>query len=547
MSRIFVIILNMSYTASIVILAVLLLRFFLKPAPKIFSYVLWLAAFLRLLCPIALHTDWGLIPAEKLVEIGDSKTFVWENDDGRLKGFKELYEVYNSYDLERINDTEGAENVWYKGKEYSLKKVNGFFKKAGGIWTGITVIWEIGVILLIVYGAASYFIFTLRLKKYGINNVWEEETENNGFTVVISDRIKTPFVAGALRPALLTVPVKPVIYLPKGLDRVQSKMIMEHEKMHIRRKDYLMKPIAYLALCLHWFNPLVWLAFYYMEQDMEISCDEAVLKKIGYDNNKEYARTLLAFSGQHDAKFGCPIGFGENSVKTRIKKAVEQKDAKKWVVITAAVIVSAAVILLLVNRNDIGQEPSAAVQEASHADQEQSGNNGVAGTDENAEVIYLPEEKITTTVIAPETTQRVDHFYDPAQSDEENNMTDDGALEAAEGKTDYSEAEYIYEETNAVGIMKNSVLRAVEKYESFGLSGEVYENDYQLYFNGEPIRFFADNEYGWNSDKFSGVVLSRPASDENGRTGVMTQYDENGSVVGMIQLSEEELNNLLGD
>ncbi len=547
MSRIFVIILNMSYTASIVILAVLLLRFFLKPAPRIFSYVLWLAAFLRLLCPIALHTDWGLIPAEKLVEIGDSKTFVWENDDGRLKGFKELYEVYNSYDLERINDTEGAENVWYKGKEYSLQKVNGFFKKAGGIWTGITVIWEIGVILLIVYGVASYFIFTLRLKKYGTNNVCEEETENNGFTVVMSDRIKTPFVAGALRPALLTVPVKPVIYLPKGLDRVQAKMIMEHEKMHIRRKDYLMKPIAYLALCLHWFNPLVWLAFYYMEQDMEISCDEAVLKKIGYDNNKEYARTLLAFSGQRDAKFGCPIGFGENSVKTRIKKAVEQKDAKKWVVITAAVIVSAAVILLLVNRNDMEQEPFAAVQEASHAGQEQSGNNGVAGTDENVEMIYLPEEKITTTAIAPETTQRVDHFYDPVRSDEENNMTDDGALEAAEGKTDYSEAEYIYEETNAVGIMKNSVLRVAGKYESFGLSGEIYENDYQLYFNGEPIRFFADNEYGWNSDNFSGVVLSRPASDENGRTGVMTQYDENGSVVGMIQLSEEELNNLLGD
>ncbi|EOS75627.1 MAG: hypothetical protein OSJ60_16180 [Lachnospiraceae bacterium] len=548
MSRIFVIILNMSYTASIVILAVLLLRFFLKPAPRIFSYVLWLAAFLRLLCPIALHTDWGLIPAEKLVEIGDSKTFVWENDDGRLKGFKELYEVYNSYDLERINDTEGAENVWYKGKEYSLQKVNGFFKKAGGIWTGITVIWEIGVILLIVYGVASYFIFTLRLKKYGTNNVCEEETENNGFTVVMSDRIKTPFVAGALRPALLTVPVKPVIYLPKGLDRVQAKMIMEHEKMHIRRKDYLMKPIAYLALCLHWFNPLVWLAFYYMEQDMEISCDEAVLKKIGYDNNKEYARTLLAFSGQRDAKFGYPIGFGENSVKIRIKKAVEQKKTKKWVVITAAGVVAAAIILLLVNGNDTKQEPSVATEEASYTGQGEDYHNGVAGTDVNEEtIVYLPNEKITTTEIAGETSQTTEHFYYAGQPGEENNLTDDGALEAAEGKTDYSEAEYIYEETNAVGIMKNSVLRVVGKYESFGLSGEIYENDYQLYFNGEPIRFFADNEYGWNSDNFSGVVLSRPASDENGRTGVMTQYDENGSVVGMIQLSEEELNNLLGD
>lgn len=548
MIRIFITVLNMSYVASIVILAVLLLRFVLKPAPRIFSYVLWLAVYLRLLCPISLHTNWGIVPAEKLVEIGDDTNFfVWENDEGRLNGLKELYGVYNAYDLERIDGKAGFEHVWYKGKEYSLQNVNVFFSKVGGIWTGLTAIWGIGVILLMVYGAASYFIFKSRLKKCGTGSVSEGEMENNGFTVVISDKIRTPFVAGALRPALQTVPVKPVIYLPEGLDRMQTKMIMEHEKMHIRRKDYLMKPVAYLTLCLHWFNPLVWFAFYYMEQDMEISCDEAVLKKIGYDNNKEYARTLLAFSGQRDIKFGYPIGFGENSVKKRIKKAVKQRETKKWVTIAAALAAAAAVILLLVDGNFTKQEPSVEVKEASYAGQSEGADNGVAGTDENVEMVYLPDEKIATTAVAPETPKTVDHFFYPAQPEEGNNLTGDKENNTTEGKTDYTEAEYIYEETDATGVMKNSVLRVVEQYESFGLSAEIYENDYQLYFEGEPIRFFADNRDGWNSGNFNGIVLSRPASDENGHTGIMTQYDENGNVVGMIQLSEDRLNQLLGD
>ncbi len=549
MSGLFITILNMSYTASIAILAVLLLRLFLKPAPRIFSYVLWLAVGLRLLCPIALHTDWGLIPAEKLVEIGDNTNlWVWESDKGRVNGLKELYDVYNADESKQIKPDEGSDNVLYNGKEYSLRKVNAFFLKVDNIWTKLAVIWGIGASLLIVYGAASYFILNSRLKKCGKNNAGEYQIENQGFTVIISDKIKTPFVAGALKPARKAAPVIPVIYLPEGLDQVQTKMIMEHEKMHIRRKDYLIKPIAYLALCLHWFNPLVWLAFYCMEQDMEISCDEAVLKKIGYDSNKEYARTLLAFSGERDAKFGYPIGFGENSVKIRIKKAVEQKKTKKWVVITAAVVVAAAVILLLVNGNDTRQEPSLVTGEASGTGQGEGYRNGVAGTDVNEEtIVYLPDEKITTTEIAEEASQTTEHFYYVGQPGEENNLPDDGALVASEGKTDYSEAEYIYEETSAVGIMKNSVLKVVEKYESFGLSAEVFENDYQLYFHGEPIRFFADNEYGWNSDLFSGTVLSRPASDENGHTGVMTQYDENGNVVGMALLSEEEMNKIFGD
>ena len=282
---------------------------------------------------------------------------------------------------------------------------------------------------------------------------------------------------------------------------------------------------------------------------MEISCDEAVLRKVGYENNKEYARTLLAFSRQNGPEFGYPAAFGESSVKTRIKEAVKMKEAKKWVIAAAAVGVFAAAVLLLVNGNLGQQETLAAEADAKAVNIEQSENRegGVRGTDTNEEVVYLPEEHITVTEISPETLESseiTDHHFYSANSDMNESQKADNAGE--KGAAEYSEAEYVYEGTDALSTMKNSVLALVKKYEAFGLSAEIYENDYQLYYNGEPIRFFADNTNGWNSDKFSGTVFSRPASDQNGYTGVMTQYDENGMVVGIVQLSEEELNEMLG-
>lgn len=482
MSRLFITILNMSYTASIVILVVLLLRMVLKRAPRIFSYALWMVVLLRLLCPFSFHANWGIIPAEKFVEVEAGTNFwIWENSGKAMEGLREIYHVYNLYAPEGIAKEGNVDYIWHDGEEYSLKKINRIFFEAGKMWGNAGKIWLAGAVLLILYGCFSYHILAVRLRKCTKNKMIKSEAEDGSFTIVISDEVKTPFVAGAglMRFALIAAPVKPVIYLPEGLDEIQRKLILEHEKMHIRHRDHLIKPIAYLAVCLHWFNPLVWIAFHFMEQDMEISCDEAVLRKTGYENKKEYARTVLAFSGQSGPKFVYPIAFGESSVKTRIKNAVKMKESKKWVIVAATVGVIAAAAILLVNGNFDQQKPSVEEAKAEIETSEEGRKGGVKGTD-------------------------------------------------------------------ALVSMKSSVIALARKYEAFGLSAEIYENDYQLYYNGEPIRFFADNTNGWDSDRFSGTVFSRPASDQNGYTGVMTQYDENGTVVGLVQLSEEDLNELFG-
>lgn len=546
MSRLFITIFNMSYTASIVILVVLLLRVILKRAPRVFSYALWMVVLLRLLCPFSFHASWGIIPAEKFVEVEAGTNFwIWENSGKAIEGLREIYQVYSLYAPEGVAEEGNVDYIWHDGEEYSLKKINRVFSEAGKMWENVGKIWLAGAVLLIIYGCFSYHILAMRLRKCTKNKMIKSEAEDGSFTIVISNEVKTPFVAGAglMKFALIAAPVKPVIYLPEGLDEIQQKLILEHEKMHIRRRDNLIKPIAYLAVCLHWFNPLVWIAFHFMEQDMEISCDEAVLRKTGYENKKEYARTLLAFSGQSSPKFGYPVAFGESSVKTRIRNVVKMKESKKWVITAATVGVLAAAAILLVNGNFNQQEPS--VAEAEAVDLEEIREGGIKGTDINEETVYLPEERIVVTETGPEvleTQQTTDHYYYQADFEEEVTPMDD--MDA--GEAEYSQAEYIYEGTDALSSMKSSVIVLARKYEAFGLSAEIYENDYQLYYNGEPIRFFADNTNGWDSDRFSGTVFSRPASDQNGYTGVMTQYDENGTVVGLVQLSEEELNELFG-
>lgn len=552
MSRLFITILNMSFTASIVILAVLLIRILLKRAPRIFSYALWAVVLLRLLCPFSFQADWGIIPAEKLVEVGaDTNLWIWENSGQPIEKLWEIYKIENLYAPEGVTEEGNIDFVWHNGKEYSLQKISRFLAETGRVWIKAGKVWAVGAVLLILYGSISYYILIVKLRKCTKSELYQSGAENENFTIVVSDKIRTPFVAGTgmMKLVLFVAPVKPVIYLPEGLDEVQKRLILEHEKIHIRRRDYLIKPIAYLAVCLHWFNPLVWIAFHFMEQDMEISCDEAVLRKVGYENNKEYARTLLAFSGQRGPEFGYPTAFGESSVKTRIKKAVKMKEAKKWVIMAAAAGVLVAAVLLLVNGN-LGQQELSETEtdvKGIRIEQEENREGGIRGTDTNEEIVYLPEERITVTETAPETlepSQITDHYFYPADSDlnESQAGTDAGAAGAAE----YSQAEYIYEGTDTLSTMKSSVMALAKKYETFGLSAEIYENDYQLYYNGQPIRFFADNANGWNTDKFSGTVFSRPASDQNGYTGVMTQYDENGVVVGIIQLSEEEVNELFG-
>lgn len=392
MTGIFIHILNMSMTASLVILVVLLLRLLLKRAPRIFSYFLWLVVFIRLLCPVSVEMDWGVIPYVELIETGAGLAAGTWNDKGEQADVS--WRISEAAGEGNGKANTGAEEKEINRNAVFLKKKEGLKPDREMIWFGASILWLSGCVAFVIYGVINYGRWMLKLKgckdKYGYP------------PVIISEDIREPFVAGW---------IKPVIYLPAELEEDQQKMVMEHEKIHILRKDYLVKPAAYLALCIHWFNPLVWFAFYFMEQDMEAACDEAVLKRIGYENKKAYAHTLLFFlrEQEHGRKPGCPIAFGENSVKTRIENVVKQKAVKPWVMVIVSVVIVAAAALLLV---DGRWNLQTSVEEKEASQKEDGGyEEKNLSEDEVGTIDLLPAEQIFYEDIPSESIEITTHEY----------------------------------------------------------------------------------------------------------------------------------------
>ena len=156
-----------------------------------------------------------------------------------------------------------------------------------------------------------------------------------------SDRIGTAFVCGFIHPK---------IYVPVGVGDTDLSYILEHERTHIKRKDYLIKPLAFFTLILHWFNPLMWLSFALMSRDMEMSCDESVLQKMSHDAKSGYSSSLLTLSVKRNGLFAAnPLAFGESHVKARIKNILNYKNPTFWVIAVASVIAIVVGIGLFTN------------------------------------------------------------------------------------------------------------------------------------------------------------------------------------------------------
>lgn len=317
MIRLFTTILNMSIGASFCVLAVMLMRILLMRAPKVFSYLLWLIVLIRLICPVLPEAKFGLIP-----------------DAGQTYGNYE--EIQYGSMPERVQTKETEPDV-FSDKEPGINAAAGTDRAAvipdnterampfrveiqDTHLMGMAVIWACVAFALISYTVISYMIFMHR---------------------IADKEVAAPFVAGLLHP---------VIYLPKGLEGIQEQLVRAHEEVHIERLDYLIKPAAFLVCCIHWFNPLVWVSFFLMEKDMESSCDEAVIRKIGYDRRKDYANTLLGLSESRRWKAGYPIAFGENHVKSRIKGVMKMKKAGSRIMAAGVLLVLLAAVLLLVKQ-----------------------------------------------------------------------------------------------------------------------------------------------------------------------------------------------------
>jgi len=278
MELIFSHILNMSLTASIVIGLVLLIRLLLRRAPKAYAYALWAVVLFRLLCPISLPSPVSILePLHPEVSEGA------------------LVTSFVTYVPIRISQPEPMESLPEPAEPASPPA-----EKPGSPLAVIPWIYLLVTVGMLGYGVASYLILRRKLS----------EAIRYRRNVYLADRIQIPFILGIFRPR---------IYLPSSLDGLELRCILAHEWYHIRRGDHIWKVLAYIALSIHWFNPLVWLSFVLAGRDMEMSCDEAVIRRLGPAVRADYASSLLRLSIGRRPVGIPPLSFEAGNPKARIR------------------------------------------------------------------------------------------------------------------------------------------------------------------------------------------------------------------------------------
>ena len=299
--------LDVNLTASIVILFVVCVRQFMKGAPKIFSYALWAIVLLRLLVPISIESPMSFVPERtefsSMVDVNEVlPPMEWE-DVSRNREIRE--------------NTPPGQPMVLTGKSVDPQVYLSF-------------LWLAGMVFLLVRSLLAYLGLRKRVK---VSIPFRKG-------IYIADDIDTPFVMGFLRPK---------IYLPGTLDPSERKYIIAHERHHIRRGDHIFKALGFLALTIHWFNPFVWAAFVLAGRDMEMSCDEAVIRKLGEDVRAEYSASLLNLSTGHRLFAGTPLAFGEGDPTGRVRNLAKWKKSALWVIIICIILCSVLAVCLLTN------------------------------------------------------------------------------------------------------------------------------------------------------------------------------------------------------
>lgn len=299
---------EMSLTASAVILAVLLARLLLRKAPRKYSYALWAAAAFRLVCPVSFRAAFSLFSLTRRVEGA---------------GLSQLSPGLPPADFAGTAAPPADSAVTVLPPAVTDPSVGTQVSAGLSAMDVLAVLWLAGIAALLIYAVVSYVLLRRRMSTAVRleGNVWQ------------SERVRSPFVLGVLKPR---------IYLPYGLTGEQTRYVLAHERYHLKRLDHAVRPLAFLILTVHWFNPLVWAAFLLMGRDMEMSCDEAVLAR-EEDAGRAYSATLLSFAANRRFPSPSPLAFGEGSVKTRIKNALNWRRPRLWV--TAAAIVLCIAVL----------------------------------------------------------------------------------------------------------------------------------------------------------------------------------------------------------
>lgn len=331
MRELFSTLLSMSGSASIVILVVLLVRRLLRRAPKIFSHVLWGVVLFRLLCPVTMESALSIIPSTQLVSSiggeGSNVTQVIQVDTG----LPVVDDTVNSFFAEHPYQSNTALPTALDSMDNQIQPSQQQLRDSLDWSVLLQVIWQGGVAILLLYSVVSLFLLHRRL--IGAVPLKDEAG------VWLADHIDTPFVLGLFRPR---------VYLPSDLPDQELDYIILHERTHIRRFDHIFRVLAWLALMIHWFNPMVWLAYYLSGKDIEMSCDEAVLQQMNRDVRTEYASSLLRLSTGKRLQAG-PLAFCSRNPQNRIKNVLNYKKSALWVVALALIAVMTTGMALATN------------------------------------------------------------------------------------------------------------------------------------------------------------------------------------------------------
>ena len=396
MEAVFLKLLNMSITASWLVFAVFLLRILFRKAPKFVSMLLWALVGIRLVCPFSLKSILSVIPNPEPVpsEILTAEHPVIQS------GISAVNETMNPV----LSET------FAPSAETGASPL-------GSLAFIASVLWLCGIVVLLLYTAVSYRRIHKSVREAALyqGNVW------------LCDRIDTPFIFGVLRPR---------VFLPSDIEKADLPYVLAHEQAHLKRRDHLWKPLGFLLVTVYWFNPVLWVAYILFCKDMELACDERVLRTLGAACKKPYSNALINCSVPRKRISACPLAFGETGVKERVRSVLNYKKPAFWLAAVAVVAVAVAALVFLTNPETENVQTLADITQAS-------------ALFDNVETLKLVEEKGETTAPASQTQtilsdlQATEISVDPVSG----NLTQENAIKFVLQYDDASEQTICFSNT----------------------------------------------------------------------------------------------------
>jgi len=313
MSALFLKLLNMSINAGWLVLAVVVIRMLTRKAPKYLHCVLWALVALRLVMPFSLPSPTSVLPTAEPVP----PAVVYRAE-----------RAVPAPTLQTVPTVPNAPATVTPAPQTEPEMPATATPAPASPLDIAAVVWLSGCGLMALYALASYLRLRYRVRAALLlrERVW------------LCDEIDTPFILGIVRPR---------IYLPSAMDGDSMAHVCAHEEAHLKRLDHLWKPLGFLLLAVHWFNPLVWLAYILLCRDIELACDERVIRSMDAEAIRAYSRTLLACSAPRRLVSACPLAFGETGAKARIKAVLNYKKPAFWIILVAVVACVAAAVCFL--------------------------------------------------------------------------------------------------------------------------------------------------------------------------------------------------------